>query len=170
MSKRESLQVESEYSGSIPAQRRPLLDIIMIVLGIIGLQFGAGMIVDAAVALAEALGVSKRVVGLTIVAIGTSLPELATAAVAARQRKSDIAIGNIIGSNLFNVLAVIGVSSALHPIPTDHLTMVRDGPIMLGAAVLLWPILRTGSVVRRREGAVLVALYTAYLTWVVVAR
>ncbi len=140
---------------------------VLIVLGLIGLKFGADLIVSGATGLAVRIGVSERIVGLTIVAIGTSLPEIATTIAAARRGEPDIAIGNVVGSNIFNVLSVLGIAGVVAGPITVAPEMLRfDLPVMLatvGAAlIVLW-----SGWVTRLEGAVLVVLYGGYLAWLV---
>ena len=117
--------------------------------------------------LARALGVGERAIGLTVVAIGTGAPEIATTVVAALRRETDLAMGNLIGSNIFNILGILGVAALWHPLRFDPVTIVLDGWIMLASAALLLPIILIGSRVTRIEGGVLLALYVAYLTLVV---
>jgi cation:H+ antiporter len=135
----------------------------MTIAGLAGLVAGGKIFVDGAVALALALGMSERVVGLTIVAIGTSLPELAASIVAALRGHAEIAVGNIIGSNIFNVLLILGAASTIHPISGELAKMSVD----LGALFLLSLaaafVLRTSRRVTRVEGAVLLAGYGAFL-------
>jgi cation:H+ antiporter len=158
--------VEAEYESSLPvAQRSRLYSACLVLIGLAGLVKGADLIVDGAVGIADMLGVSKRVIGLTIVALGTSLPELTTCIIAARHKHPDIAIGNVVGSNIFNILAVLGLTSVLFPLEVNHQTIYVDAPVMLGVAVLLLPVLRTGHEVSRREGLVFLLLYALYLIW-----
>lgn len=133
------------------------------VLGIILLVVGAKLMVDGATGIARDFGVSEAVIGLTVVAIGTSLPELATAIVASLRRHADVVLANIVGSNIFNVLAILGVTAVISPIPIAERFATVDGPIMLGvaltAAILLFTVKRIG----RPLGAVLLAAYIAYI-------
>ena len=139
----------------------------LVLIGIVGLKYGADFIVFGAVSVATIFGISERVIGLTIIAIGTSLPEIATAVVAARRNQPDIAVGNIIGSNIFNVLAVVGVTAVVQPITVNHTMLLQDGTVMVLAALLMLPVLRTGQVVSRKEGCFLLTLYAAYMIWTV---
>ena len=133
------------------------------VLGIILLVVGAKLMVDGATGIARDFGVSEAVIGLTVVAIGTSLPELATAIVASLRRHADVVLANIVGSNIFNVLAILGVTAVISPIPIAERFATVDGPIMLGvaltAAILLFTVKRIG----RPLGAVFLATYIAYI-------
>ncbi len=158
--------VEDEYEHD-PRQhpRSWYLNIGAILIGIVGLVKGADLIVEGAVGIAHILGITERIIGLTVVAFGTSLPELATCVIAARRNQPDIAIGNIVGSNIFNILAVIGLTATVFPLHVNRETVFLDAPVMLGAAVLLIPILRTGRRVGRWEGVLLLALFAGYLAW-----
>jgi cation:H+ antiporter len=150
--------------------RRGLLrDAIFVVAGLTGLVIGAGWLVDAAVAIALDFGVSDVVVGLTIVAAGTSLPELATSIVAALRGERDLAIGNVVGSNVFNLLGILGLASLTAPSGLTVASQVLgfDAWVALGAAALLLPLARSGGALVRWEGAVLVIGYAAYLATVV---
>ena len=133
-------------------------------IGLAVLVVGARLLVGAAVDIARAFGLSEALIGLTIVAVGTSLPELAASVVAAAKREGDIAVGNVLGSNLFNILCVLGFAALLRPLDADGVSRI-DLAVMLGLAVLALPILRTGYRIGRREGAVLVAIYAGYLAW-----
>ncbi|MEM9248462.1 MAG: calcium/sodium antiporter [Pseudomonadota bacterium] len=134
-----------------------------LILGLIGLPLGADILVDSAVSIAEDLGVSDTVIGLTLVAIGTSLPELATTVMAALRRQSDVALGNVIGSNMFNLLAIIGIASFVGPIPVDTSFLTFDLWVMLAASALLAPFVFLHWHMGRAWGVVLTALYVAYL-------
>ena len=138
------------------------VDIAFIVGGLGVLVFGSRLLVDHSVSLAKALGVSEAVIGLTIVATGTSMPELATSVVAAIRKQPDIAIGNIVGSNIFNIFAILGIASIISPIRAPGIAAVDYG-VMIIFSVLLIPLLYTGRVLHRLEGAALFALYGVYL-------
>ncbi len=141
---------------------------LMVVGGITGLVVGGKWIVDGAVEIATNLGVSEALIGLTIVAIGTSLPELATSAVAAYKKNVDIAVGNIVGSNIFNILWILGVSSLIKPLPFSE-AMQTDLLVTLLATVLLFVALFVGKrhVLDRWQGYVFIFLYVAYLVYLV---
>ena len=142
--------------------------IVFLVLGLIGLPLGADILVDASLVIAKTFGVSDAVIGLTRVALGTSLPELATTVMAAIRRQADVALGNVIGSNLFNLLAIIGVASLVGPIPVGEEFLAFDLWVMLGASVLLAPFVFVKNLdLTRRWGALLTALYVAYVIMVV---
>ena len=137
-------------------------------LGIAGLIGGGELFVDGACGIARSLGVSEAVIGLTLVAGGTSLPELATSVVAARKGKSDIAIGNVVGSNLFNIFWILGVCATVSPLAVQGIRPA-DFAVLVGSMVLFWLFARTKHRVERWEGAVLVACYVAYLTTLILA-
>ncbi|MAM25865.1 MAG: sodium:proton exchanger [Rhodobacteraceae bacterium] len=136
---------------------------VYLVLGLIGLPMGAGLLVDNATIIATAYGVSDTVIGLTLVAIGTSLPELATTVMAALRRQADVALGNVIGSNMFNLLAIIGIASLVGPIDVDPEFLTFDLWVMLGASLLLLPFVYFRMDITRIWGVVLAGLYGAYM-------
>jgi cation:H+ antiporter len=136
---------------------------VLLVLGLIGLPLGADLLVDGAVNVASALGVSEAVIGLTLVAVGTSLPELATTLVAALRREGGVAVGNVLGSNLFNLLAIIGIASLVGPIPVPPEMLQRDLWVMLGASLLLAVFLISGRPIGRVAGVGFLAAYGLYL-------
>lgn len=142
----------------------PWVSAFFVFLGLALLVIGSNIFVDSASRVAYALGLSEGVVGLTIVAGGTSLPELATSVVAARKGQSAIAIGNVIGSNVFNILLILGLTATISPLQIQGITMV-DLSMMLGSVVLVWLFSRTKYTVERWEGAVLVLGYLVYLGW-----
>jgi cation:H+ antiporter len=137
---------------------------VFLVLGLVGLPLGAGLLVDNATIIAKLYGVSDTVIGLTLVAIGTSLPELATTVMAALRRQADVALGNVIGSNMFNLLAIIGIASLVGPIPVDPEFLHFDLWVMLAASVLLVPFVYLRQDITRMWGIVLTVLYAGYLT------
>ena len=151
-------------NSELRTQNSPLTSIIWILLGLAGLVFGSNLFVDSASSVAAELGVSESVIGLTIVAGGTSLPELATSVVAARKGQSAIAIGNVIGSNVFNILLILGATATISPLQMEGITLVDIG-VMLGSITLVWLFSFTRYTVERWEGAVLVLGYGAYLAW-----
>jgi cation:H+ antiporter len=132
-------------------------------LGLSGLIVGAHFIVESSITIARYFGVSELIVGLTAVAIGTSLPELATSLVAALRNESDISVGNIIGSNIFNILAVIGAVCIIKPVAVDPSVAIVTIPLLLVYTFALAPILKTGLTISRFEGAVLLTSYGFYL-------
>ena len=137
--------------------------ILFLALGLIGLPFGADLLVDSATEIAQRFGVSDTVIGLTMVAVGTSLPELATTVSAALRRQADVALGNVIGSNMFNLLAIIGIASLIAPIEVDPSFLRFDLWVMLGASVLLAPFVLFKMNLTRVWGVVLSAAYVGYV-------
>jgi len=136
-------------------------DVSLVLIGSAGLVLGGYCIVEGAVQVASSLGISQVVIGLTVVAVGTSLPELATSLVAAARRESDIAVGNVIGSNIFNIAAILGAASTVEAIPIQRSVLSEELPALLIVSALLFPVLRSGWRIRRWEGAILVAAYIA---------
>lgn len=157
---------------SPPLNSKPVsiwLAIVLLALGIGLLVGGSQLLVVGAVNIAGALGVSSLVIGLTVVAIGTSLPELATSIIAIRRGETDMAVGNIVGSNIFNIGMVLGLPAMIfgEGIPVAPAVLAIDLPIMLAAAVALLPLAFTGFLLARWEGAVFVALYAVYTIYLV---
>lgn len=144
--------------------QNPWLSVFFVVLGLALLVIGSNIFVDSASRVAYALGLSEAVVGLTIVAGGTSLPELATSVVAARKGQSAIAIGNVIGSNVFNILMILGLTATISPMQIQGITHI-DLLMMLGSIVMVWLFSRTKYTVERWEGALLAVVYIAYVCW-----
>jgi len=144
-------------------------DLGAVLLGLALLVVGATALVEAATDIASALGVSELVIGLTVVAIGTSLPEVATSIVAVMRGERDLAVGNAIGSNLFNILAVLGVTAAVSPdsIPVPDVAVNVDLPVMIGVAVACLPIFWTGYLINRWEGIYFLGVYAAYIVWLI---
>jgi cation:H+ antiporter len=143
------------------------LDGALIVVGLLFLVLGARWLVAAAREIAVSLGVSELVIGLTIVAGGTSLPELATSVLASLRGQRDIAVGNVVGSNILNILAILGVAATIAPagIAVSPAAITFDIPVMAAVAVLALPVFFSGAVIARWEGAIFVALYAAYATY-----
>ncbi|WP_428928779.1 calcium/sodium antiporter [Marinibacterium sp. SX1] len=136
---------------------------LYLVLGLIGLPMGASLLVDSAEEIARAYGVSDTVIGLTLVAVGTSLPELATTVMAALRRQADVALGNVIGSNMFNLLAILGIASLFGPIRVDPEFLEFDLWVMLGSALLMIPFVFFRRDITWQWGLFLTALYVAYV-------
>jgi len=141
---------------------------VFMVLGLIGLPLGASLLVDGAVNIATEYGVSETVIGLTLVAVGTSLPELATTAMAAVRNQADVALGNVIGSNMFNLLAIIGIASFVGDIPVSDGILSFDIWVMLGASALLLPFVFFKRNITKGWGVILSALYAAYVIIILV--
>lgn len=146
-------------------------DLLYITLGLVGLVLGARWLVAGAVDVAEYFGVSELIIGITIVAIGTSLPELATSIVAATKGEKDIAVGNVVGSNIMNILVVLGVSGAILPvdIPIQVSSIQIDLPFMLIVAVCCFPVMVGGFTIHRWEGALLFAWFVAFMVYSVLS-
>jgi cation:H+ antiporter len=144
---------------SLPGWRIALL----LVLGLIGLPLGADLLVDSGVALARDFGISETVIGLTLIAVGTSLPELATTVVAALRRQADVALGNVLGSNMFNLAAIIGITTLVAPIPVDPEFLQLDLWVMLASSLIILPFVFFGKDMGRMTGALLTSLYMVYL-------
>lgn len=159
--KAETSETSAEESHS---SRTPLAAAGLIVLGLACLVVGSNVFVDAATRVARSLNVSDAVIGLTIVAGGTSLPELATSVVAARKGQSAIAIGNVIGSNVFNVLLIIGLTGLICPMELQGITLIDYAVMTLGMA-MLWCFSYTRLLVERWEGAALTAVFATYMAW-----
>lgn len=164
-SQKETAVVRDEYEGSVPRVRGPWArDVIFTVLGLGGLLLGARSMVTGAVQVAQTFGVPESIIGLTIVAIGTSLPELASSVLAAFRKEADIAVGNVIGSSIFNILGIVGTTALVSPLTGFGLSPVDL--IAFGATALLTlPLLKSGLRITRGEGAFLVALYAGYIIW-----
>lgn len=139
-----------------------------IVLGLIGLPLGADLLVDSATEIARMFNVSDEVIGLTLVAVGTSLPELATTVMAAIRRQADVALGNVIGSNMFNLLAIIGIASMIAPMPFDLPELTFDLGVMLVASLLLIPFVFLRRDLNKVWGVLLSALYVGYVILVLI--
>ncbi len=142
--------------------------IVFLMLGLIGLPLGADLLVDNASIIARAYGVSDSIIGLTLVALGTSLPELATTVMAALRRQADVALGSVIGSNMFNLLAIIGITTLIGPIPVDEGFLRFDLWVMLGTSLLIIPFVFFKVDIGRPWGAILTALYLIYIAIVLV--
>ena len=142
------------------------LSIIMVAGGLAALVGGAKLFVNSAVAMAQWCGVSEAVIGLTVVAVGTSLPELATSVVAAIKKEQDIAIGNVVGSNIFNILGILGVAPLISPIKTQGISYV-DMIMMLFVSILLYPLMKSGMKISRKEGCVFLGIYIIYTVYLI---
>ena len=142
--------------------------ILFIVLGLAGLTVGGKWIVDGAVKIAESFNVSQSLIGLTIVAIGTSLPELATSAMAAYKKQSDIAIGNVVGSNIFNIFWILGFSSVLKPLPFNQSSQI-DVMMTIFASLVLFVLLMIGKrhVIQKWQGVLMILIYIGYLVFLI---
>lgn len=164
LTRRESgAEVKQEFDAAVPSATASLgYDIGLMAGGICLLVLGANLLVNSALSVARELGVGEALIGLTIVAAGTSLPEFATTIVATVRGHSDLAIGNIVGSNIFNILGILGLAAALAPLEAPGVGAL-DRWVMAAFAIMLIPLLRSNRVLNRWEGAVLLGVYAAYL-------
>jgi len=160
------MQAKTGSSEAVKEQSPVWKNILFLLFGLAGLVVGSNLFVDSASNVALSLGISEGVVGLTIVAGGTSLPELATSVVAARKGQSAIAIGNVIGSNVFNILLILALTATISPLQIEGITTI-DMAVMLLSVTLVWLFSRTRYTVERWEGAVLVIGYLVYLAWLI---
>jgi cation:H+ antiporter len=159
---------EHSWVNKIPLP--PLLVNWLLVIGGIGLLvLGSRFLIESSIAIAERFGLSRLIIGLTIVAAGTSLPELATSVVASMRGKRDIAVGNVIGSNIFNILAVLGLASTFSPqgVQVSEAALRFDLPVMIAVAIACLPIFFTGNRIDRWEGLIFLAYYGAYTTYLI---
>ncbi len=170
-SRQESQAVQQEFaaewSSDEPRKKSSMLiDVLLILGGLVLLVIGSNWLIHGSVVIAKSFGVSELIIGLTVVAAGTSLPELATSIIAAIKGERDIAVGNVVGSNIFNILSVLGLSALLAPsgINVTAAAIRFDIPVMLAVAVACWPIFATGNVISRWEGAIFLFYYFAYTT------
>ena len=174
-SRRESAAVRKEYEREFGVKRAAsggtLKNVLFVLSGLAALALGSRWLVDGAVVLAERLGLSELVIGLTIVAAGTSLPEVVTSILATIRGETDIAVGNVVGSNLFNLMGVLGLSSLVAPagIEVSAAAIRFDMPVMVVIAFACLPIFFTGATISRSEGAVFLAYYGAYTLFLVMA-
>lgn len=174
-SRRETAQEQEEFlkdSGlDVDPEEQPhwFRQAFLIVIGLVLLVIGAQWLVDGAVAIARLLGLSELVIGLTIIAIGTSLPEVAASISACLHKQQDLIVGNVVGSNLFNILLVLGAAAVLAPggIPVPQAALSFDIPVMLAVSFACLPIFFTGHLIERWEGVLFLAYYSAYLVYLV---
>lgn len=176
LSKTETSEVkkefDQEYGGSIKSLKTPgqmALNALLIVMGLVLLVAGAKFLISSSIAIARHFGVSELLIALTIVAAGTSLPEVATSIMATIKGERDIAIGNVVGSNIFNILSILGVSAVMpaNGFPVNPASMIVDIPFMVFVAVLCYPVFRTGSAISRSEGAFFLSLYVGYTLYLI---
>ena len=173
-SRRETAAIRAEYDEAFEGGAQGWdahwgVQILLILAGLALLVLGSNWLVDAAVAFAKYLGVSELIIGLTIVAAGTSLPEVATSVMAALRGERDIAVGNVVGSCIFNILAVLGISASIAPseLLVPPAMPAFDLPVMVAVAVACLPIFFTGHLIARWEGALFLAYYLAYTTYLI---
>jgi len=173
--KKDTKEVMDEYQESIEeleddVESRPMWVLLaLIIAGLAALVLGSNLLVNSATDIAESFGVSDLVIGLTVVAIGTSLPELATSVLAAMRGQRDIAVGNVVGSNIFNLLGVLGLSGVLASdgIPVTDEALRLDLPVMMVSALVLIPICWNGFMIKRWEGFLMMAYYFAYVAYLI---
>ncbi|MCK5242788.1 calcium/sodium antiporter [bacterium] len=157
-------EAQVEDSSILPS---PWLDILFILLGFIGLIGGSKLFVLGAITTARLFGVSEFFIGLSIVALGTSLPELAASIIAVLRNKIDLALGNLVGSNLFNLLLILGCVATIHPIRIPAAALRFDFPVVLGLSCLLFPLALTQKKISRWEGILFLGIYTAYIFFII---
>lgn len=162
---KEPKEIEKEFSELVQVDRSYYKNILYIVFGVIGLSIGAKLLVDSAISIAQSLGVSQALIGITAVAIGTSLPELTTSVIAALKRESGIIIGNIIGSNIFNI-GILGIISVLKPIEMKQHLLEFEFGIMILFSIILLPIMKTGFKITKTEGLLLLLFYLMFLRFI----
>jgi cation:H+ antiporter len=162
---KEPKQIEREFEDFLEVDKNYYKNTFYIVFGLVGLSIGAKLVVDSAISIAEDLGVSQAIIGITAVAIGTSLPELTTSVIAALKRESGIIIGNIIGSNIFNI-GIIGIVSVLKPIEMQQNLLQFEFCVMILFSIVLLPILRTDSKIAKTEGLLLLLFYLMFLRFI----
>ncbi len=172
-SRKEQVELESgkEKEENKPVKRGMLLNVFYILVGLGLLIFGSDLLVKSSVTIAKGLGVSELVIGLTIIAAGTSLPEVATSLIASLKGERDIAVGNVVGSNIFNLLFILGITAIMAPdgIAVQQSAVYFDLPVMTGVAVACLPIFFTGFKIERWEGFVFLAYYLAYTGYIILA-
>jgi len=168
-SRKESAAVRSEFDQALPKARGTRRNLLLILGGLLLLFAGSRWLIDGSVLVAKYLGVSELVIGLTIVAAGTSLPEVVTSIVAAVRGERDIAVGNVVGSNIFNILCVLGLSGAVAPggVAVSLTSLRFDIPVMIAVAIACLPIFLTGHVISRWEGGLFFFYYLAYTAYLV---
>ncbi|MCF7969968.1 MAG: calcium/sodium antiporter [Methylococcaceae bacterium] len=167
-SRQESAAIQAEYTAEFGQPKNNILkDLMLIVLGLVLLVLGSQWLVDGAVVIAHTLGVSDLVIGLTVVAIGTSLPEIATSMVASFRGETDIAVGNVVGSNIFNILCVLGLSAIVAPdgVQVAAAAIAFDIPVMIAVALFCLPVFFTGYLISRWESVLFLSYYVAYTAW-----
>lgn len=171
--RREAAMVKAEYAreyGHKPSGiNTQLLNVVNIIIGLAMLVLGANWLVDGAISMARSFGVSELIIGLTIVAAGTSLPEVATSIIASIKGERDIAVGNIVGSNIFNILAVLGLAAVVAPagVNVSSTALQFDIPVMLAVAIACLPIFLSGHLIARWEGCLFFAYYIAYTAYLI---
>ena len=169
-SRKDTLTARAEGNSDIPdaPSKQIWKDIVFIIIGCVGMYYGSEWFVGSAKELALSLGVEERVVGLTVVALGTSLPELVTAAVASSKGQTDLALGNLMGSNIFNILSILGITSIIKPIVVHEVILSRDIISMLMITLMILPLMIMRREVGRVDGLILLFVYAVYIYTVVI--
>ncbi len=167
--KGEPEEVQAELASAVRSGRHPAFALVFLIVGLAGLVGGAELMVRSAITLAQLWGMSDLMIGLTIVAIGTSLPELASSVVAAARGQNDIAVGNVIGSNLFNILLILGITGMVMPLPTAPSLLSIQIPVMIAFSLILWLMMWRKQRVSRRTGVFMLAGYVGFIGWQVMA-
>lgn len=163
---KETNAIEHEYEEFLEAKNtNSKSNIFLILIGLGALLAGAHFLVHAAIYIAKSIGISELVIGLTVIAVGTSLPELATSIIAAIRKESDISVGNVLGSNIFNILAVLGISSIIQPLSINANSLIVDMPVMLFFSIFLIPLITWKFVLTRGQGVILLMGYGIYVLW-----
>ena len=163
---KESKAVEQEYEEFIGTKYNSIKkDIFLIMIGLGALVGGAHLLVHSAMYIARVAGISELVIGLTVIAVGTSLPELATSMIAAIRKESDISVGNVLGSNIFNILAVLGIAAIIRPLQVNTASLRLDMPVMLFFSIFLIPMITWKFVLTRGQGFFLLLGYSIYILW-----
>lgn len=168
----EEQPVADKQESAMPGKHPLAWAVIWVAVGLVMMLAASELLVWGAVEIAHYFGISDLIVGLTVVAVGTSLPELASSVVATRKGEDDLAIGNIIGSNIFNSMVVVGIAGLIAPIPAERAFIVRDIPVAFAATLLLYAVSRGRAgpgIITRREGALMLTLYAAYVSWLVIS-
>lgn len=164
--KEKNPQVDLEFKEGLKSKLGVPISIVFVVVGLVILILGANLFVQSAVAIAKLFNISDAIIGLTIVAVGTSLPELITSIVASIKKEADIALGNVVGSNIFNILCILGITAIIIPVSSAGISYVDLG-IMLITAVVLLPLSKTGFFISRTEGALLLFGYAIYIYYLI---
>lgn len=164
--KEKNPQVDLEFKEGLKSKLGVPISIVFVVVGLVILILGANLFVQSAVAIAKLFNISDAIIGLTIVAVGTSLPELITSIVASIKKEADIALGNVVGSNIFNILCILGITAIIIPVSSAGISYVDLG-IMLITAVVILPLSKTGFFISRTEGALLLFGYAIYIYYLI---
>jgi len=169
--RREKAALAQEYADTQPAGSRSVpFNLLLVIAGLVLLAIGSRVFLRGAIGIATALGISEAMIGLTLVAVGTSLPELASSLVAAWRKHPDICLGNIVGSCIYNLLWIGGTCGVIRDVPFDNTQdymLSLHIPVMVGAAVIIWPMIAIGPGISRREGLLLLVIYVVYLVWTI---